>query len=385
MSSKIYFDNAATGVVDKSILEAFNKAIELYPGNPSSIHKYGQEAIRIIDKSRMMILNALGLRDHEVIYTSGATEANNLALKGYCLSHKNRGNHIIISEVEHPSILETARQLEREFGFEVTYVKINSEGKVTAESVKEALKENTILVSIMAVNNEIGSVNDIENIALLLKDYPKIVFHVDGVQALGKIAINYSNPDMITFTGHKVHGLIGSGCLLVRKGITLEPIISGGGQESGLRSGTLSLPLISTFAIAVKKACENQAVSYKKVKILAEELVSQFNQMSDILVINSNIKENPFVVNISLKNHKASVVVEALSNRDIYVSSISACHSSGEPVSYVVEALRHDYVLAHNTIRISFDPCNTLEEVAIFIKEFKAIIGEIKQWLPTIE
>lgn len=380
MSQKIYFDNAATTYVDKSILESFNKAIELYPGNPSSIHKYGQESSRIIEKSRMMILNALNLSQHEAIFTSGATEANNLALKGYCLSHKNRGNHIIVSEVEHPSILETARQLEKEFGFEVTYLKINSLGKIDIEELKSAIREDTIIVSIMAVNNEIGSVNEIEKIATVLKNYPKIVFHVDAVQALGKINFNYNDVDMITFTGHKVHGLVGCGCLVVRKNLSLLAMNSGGGQEFGLRSGTLSLPLISTFAMSVKKAIDNQRDAYKKVSILSEKLVALLNDCpKDLLSINSNVRENPFVVNFSLKNHKASVVVEALSNKDIYVSSISACHSNGEPLSYVVKALAHDDILAHNTIRVSFDAHNTVEEVEEFIKQFKEIIGGLKQ------
>ena len=378
-SNKIYFDNAATTFVDKSILESFNKAIELYPGNPSSIHKYGQESARVIEKSRALILNSLGLQNHEVVFTSGATEANNLAIKGFALAHKTRGKHIIVSEVEHPSILETARELERDFGYRVSYLHIGNDGKVSLDELKGLIEDDTFLVSVMAVNNEIGSVNNIEEIAKYLKDFPKIAFHVDAVQALGKIDVNYKDVDMITFTGHKVHGLVGSGCLVKRKGINLEAIINGGGQENNIRSGTYSLPLISTLALAISKAVKNQAETYKKVSQLAEKLVSELSKLDDLLVINSNYKENPFVTNFSLKNHKASVVVEALSNRNIFVSSISACHSSGEPMSYVVKALTHDDVLAHNTIRISFDANNTLEEIDTFIKEFKEIIGGLKQ------
>ena len=244
---------------------------------------------------------------------------------------------------------------------------------------KNLIQEDTFLVSIMAVNNEIGSVNDIEEIAKYLKQFPKIAFHVDGVQAIGKININYKDVDMITFTGHKIHGLVGSGCLIKRKGITLEAIINGGGQENNLRSGTYSLPLISTLALAISKAIKNQQENFKKVSALGEKLIYELNQLDDMLVINSNEKVNPFVINFSLRNHKASVVVEALSNRNIFVSSISACHSSGEPMSYVVKALRKDDILAHNTIRISFDSQNTVEEIDMFIKEFKEIIGGLKQ------
>lgn len=378
-SNKIYFDNAATTFVDKSILESFNKAIDLYPGNPSSIHKYGQESARVIEKSRALILNSLSLTDHEVVFTSGATEANNLAIKGFALAHKTRGKHIIVSEVEHPSILETARELERDFGYRVSYLHIGGDGKVSLNELKSLIEDDTFLVSIMAVNNEIGSVNNIEEIAKYLKAFPKIAFHVDGVQALGKINVNYKDVDMITFTGHKVHGLVGSGCLIKRKGIALEAIINGGGQESNIRSGTYSLPLISTLALAISKATKNQTSNYEKVSQLAQKLVFELKQMDDLLVINSNIEENPYVVNFSLKDHKASVVVEALSNRNIFVSSISACHSSSEPISYVVKALRHDDVLAHNTVRVSFDAHNTVEEIEVFIKEFKEIIGGLKQ------
>lgn len=378
-SNKIYFDNAATSFVDKSILESFNKAVDLYPGNPSSIHKFGQESARVIEKSRMLILNSLNLSQHDVVFTSGATEANNLAIKGFALAHKTRGKHIIVSEVEHASILETAKELERDFGYKVSYLHIDNSGKVNLEELKQLIQEDTFLVSIMAVNNEIGTVNNIEEIATYLKNFPKIVFHVDGVQAIGKVDINYNDVDMITFTGHKIHGLVGSGCLVKRKGIALEAIINGGGQESNLRSGTYSLPLISTLALAVSKAVKNQTENYKKVRLLAEKLVSELKQMDDLLVINSHIEENPFVVNFSLKNHKASVVVEALSNRNIFVSSISACHSNGEPMSYVVKALTQDDVLAHNTIRVSFDANNTIEEIDTFIKEFKEIIGGLKQ------
>ena len=378
-SNKIYFDNASTTFVDESILESFNKAIKTYPGNPSSIHKYGQESARVIEKARELILSSLSLNNHEVVFTSGATEANNLAIKGFALAHKTRGKHIIVSEVEHPSILETVRELERDFGYRVSYLHINSEGKVSLNELKSLIEDDTFLVSIMAVNNEIGSINDIEEIAKYLKQFPKIAFHVDGVQALGKININYKDVDMITFTGHKIHGLVGSGCLIKRKGISLEAIINGGGQENNIRSGTYSLPLISTLALAISKAVKNQAECFKKVSVVSHKLLDELKQMDDLVVINSNVEANPFVVNFSLKNHKASVVVEALSNRNIFVSSISACHSRGEPMSYVVQALRHDDVLAHNTVRISLDAQNTVEEVDTFIKEFKEIIGGLKQ------
>ena len=368
----IYLDNAATTVVNNEVLEAYNKAKRLYFANPSSIHIPGQEANRMLEKAREQILNILKCSDHELIFTSGATEANNLAIKGYAFKRMNRGKHIIVSNIEHPSVLEVAKQLEENFGFEVTYLPVNSQGIVEVETLKRAIKNDTILVSIMAVNNEIGTINHIHDIAVFLKNYPLIAFHVDATQAMGKIDLPYNEIDMISFSGHKIHGLKGSGALIAKQTLSFEPVISGGGQEEAMRSGTVSVALACSLAKAIKNS-----FPIKNMQEKHDFLVEKLEKIQGISM-NSNKNCSPFIVNFSLTEKKASVVVEALSNKGIYVSSVSACHSKREASSYVVAALGKDEKLAHNTMRVSMSNETTIEELEIFVKELKNILETIK-------
>ena len=378
MDRIIYLDNASTSKVDPEVLESFNQITLKYFANPSSIHRLGQESNRLLEKSREQILNLFKLKHHDVVFTSGATEANNLAIKGYAFANRSRGNHLITVATEHPSVLNTFKTLEK-YGYEVTILPVNKKGIVEVNSLKAAIKENTILVSVMAVNNEIGTINPIGEIGELLKDYPRIAFHVDMTQAVGKVNIPLDNVDMFSFAGHKIHGLLGSGALIKEKKILLEPQNNGGGQENDLRSGTNTVALSASLAKALRLALDKQKENYEKVSSLRDYLVTYLKNNDDRFVINSLDKNNPYIVNFSLLNRKASVVVEALSNRNIMVSSLSACHSKGEDYSYVVFAMNKDMCLAHNTIRVSFSYDNTLEEVKAFTKELTAILKEIKQ------
>ena len=375
----IYFDNASTTKVNPEVLAAYTKVCDTTFANASSIHFEGQKASRLLDKSRELILSSFGLSNtHQVIFTSGATEANNLAIKGYALKFKNRGNHIITTAIEHASVLETFRQLEKEFGFTVTYLPVDQHGEIDIVDLTNAITDKTILVSVMAVNNEIGVINDIENIAIFLKNYPKIAFHVDATQAVGKINLNYRDVDMISFSGHKIHGLKGTGALIKRKNLELLPVISGGGQEDNLRSGTNDVAGAVSLAKAVQLA--NSKISQNKVKITAISFViyKYLEENLDLYEINST-KDNPYVINFSSKSKKASVVVEGLSNLGIMVSSISACHSKKEAYSHVVEAMNKGENLSHNTIRISLDESNTIEEAKVFIEQLDKLIRGIKQ------
>ena len=378
MNNVIYLDNAATSKVYPEVLESFNQITLKYFANPSSIHSLGQQANRLLEKSREQILDLLNLNHHEVIFTSGATEANNLAIKGYALANKGRGNHIITAISEHPSVINTVKELEK-YGFEITVLPINEKGIVEVNSLKAAIKDNTILVSIMSVNNEIGTINPIKEIADLLKDYPKIAFHVDMTQAIGKVDIPLDNIDMFSFAGHKIHGLLGSGALIKDKKIILEPQNNGGGQENNNRSGTNTLALSASLAKALRLAINSQKENYEKVSRLRDYLLSYLKDNPDLYTLNSLDYNNPYIVNFSLLHHKASVVVEALSNRDIMVSSLSACHAKKEDYSYVVMALRNDLNLAHNTIRVSFSYDNTVDDVNALIRALKQIMKEIKQ------
>lgn len=378
MANVIYLDNAATTRVDPEVLNSYNQITLKYFANPSSIHSLGQESSRLLDKSREQILNVLKLTHHDVIFTSGATEANNLAIKGYCFTNRSRGKHIITSSTEHPSVLNTVLEMQ-DFGFEVTVLPVNKEGQIEVNSLKAAIREDTILVSLMMVNNEVGAINPIKEVGEYLKKFPKIAFHVDMVQAIGKLPLDFSNIDMFSVAGHKIHGLLGSGLLIKEKKIILKAINQGGGQENNLRSGTNTLALSASLAKALRLAIEGEANNFKKVKVLSERLLGYLKDNKDKYLINSYNEDNPYIVNFSLLHHKASVVVEALSNRGIMVSSLSACHAKNEDYSKVVYAMYQDLNLAHNTIRISFDKDNTLEEVEALIKNLEEILKEIKQ------
>ena len=378
MDDIIYLDNAATSKVYPEVLDSYNQITLKYFANPSSIHKLGQESNRLLEKSREQILSLLNLTHHEVIFTSGATEANNLAIKGYALANRSRGNHLITTAVEHPSVLNTFKALEK-YGYEITILPVNKKGTIEVNSLKAAIKDNTILVSIMSVNNETGAINPIKEVGELLKDYPKIAFHVDMTQAIGKIDIPLDNVDMFSFSGHKIHALLGSGALIKEKKIIFEPIANGGGQENNYRSGTNTLALSATLAKALRISLKEQKENYQKVSKLRDYLVSYLKDNPDLYCLNSLDNNNPYIVNFSLLNHKASVVVEALSNKGIMVSSLSACHSKNEDYSYVVLAMNNDMKLAHNTIRVSFSYDNTVDDVNALIRGLKQIMKEIKQ------
>ena len=373
----VYLDNAATTKVDPEVLNSYNQITLKYFANPSSIHSLGQESSRLLDKSREQILNVLKLTHHDVIFTSGATEANNLAIKGYCFANRSRGKHIITSSTEHPSVLNTVLEMQ-DFGFEVTVLPVNKEGQIEVNSLKAAIKKETILVSIMAVNNETGAINPIKEIGELLSNYPKIAFHVDATQAIGKVNFPLDNVDMFSFAGHKIHGLLGSGALIKEKKIILEPLNNGGGQENNNRSGTNTLALSASLAKALRIAINEQKDNYQRVSNLRDYLVSYLKDNPDIYHINS-FSDNPYIVNFSTINLKASVIVEALSNKGIMVSSLSACHAKNEDYSYVVYAMNHDMKLAHNTIRVSFSYDNNVDDVNAIIRGLKQIVREIKQ------
>ena len=380
MNKIIYLDNASKTIPYPVVVEKYNEISTTYFANPSSIHALGARANRELELGKEEILRLFKLQNHKVIYVSSATEANNLAIKGAALKYKNRGKHIVTSAYEHPSVLEAFRQLEEEFGFEVTCLLPNNDGIITVEAVKNVIRDDTILVSIMAVNNEIGAINPIEDIAKLLKDYPKVLFHVDAAQEVGKNLnpINYKDVDMVTISAHKTHGLIGVGALLIKKNIELLPLLSGGGQEYGLRSGTNDLALASAFVTALKISFRDYKKHYETVKECADILIEYLNNHKELFELNTPRVVNPYIINFSTLIKKGSVVVEALSNNGIMVSSISACHSSKEKGSHVVKALGKSEKIAGNTIRVSLSYLNNKEDIETFISTLESIIGAIR-------
>lgn len=380
MPNTIYLDNASTTKLDPKVKEVFTDALDKYYANPSSIHKLGQESNYLLNKSKDEILNLLKCNDHQVIFTSGATEANNLAIKGTCLRYKNRGKHIITSIYEHPSVLEAFKQLEKEFGFIVTYLSPNVDGIIDVNEIEKVIRNDTIFVSIMAVNNEIGSVNQIEDIADMLKKYPKVIFHSDASQLIGKTnkTINFNKIDLITISAHKMHGLVSSGVLIKRKKIDFLPLASGGGQEYNLRSGTNDLATALAFKTTLQLALLKQKERYEYVSNLANQIISYLKSNKDLYELNLPNPINPYIINFSSIKKKGSVVVEALSNNNIMVSSISACHSSKEKGSYVVASLNKSENVFNNTIRVSLDYLNSKEEIDTFVSTLDKIIKGIR-------
>lgn len=380
MANKIiYLDNASTTKTNPDVLKSYEEVVNNHNGNSSSIHQIGMDASYLLEKGRKQILSLLNIeKSHQCIFLSGATESNNLAIKGAAFNYQNRGKHLITTVIEHPSVLNAFKQLEEHFGFEVTYLKVGSNGKVNIDELKKALRKDTILVSVMAVNNETGIVQPINEIAELLKDYPKVYFHSDIVQGIGKVDIPFNKIDLITFTSHKIHGLKGTGCLIKNKSIALLPLNSGGGQENDERSGTVDVAGAIAFAKALRITLEKQNEAGYHIKNLIKPLVEYLKNNEDLYHLNSIVEENPYIVNFSLVNKKAAVVVEGLSREGIMVSSVSACHSKGEKRSYVVYEMSHDENLAHNTIRISLDESNTLDDINLLITSLDKIVKGIR-------
>lgn len=373
----IYFDNAASTKPYKEVIDAYlNCAINSYE-NPNSIHKNGMKYFNEINRIRQNILRQVGLNnEYEVVFTSGATESNNLAILGYCRRNKNRGKKVITTKIEHESVLNVFHELEEE-GFQVTYLNINEEGKISLDEFKSAFTNDTILVSTMVINNEVGLRLNIEEISKIVHTNPKCVLHIDAAQTLFKTQFNYTFADLITISGHKIHGLKGIGALLKRKKINLSPVNFGGGQENGLRSGTLDYPAIVAFNEAINIGKKNYRTDYENTKKLRDYLIEELSKIDEVIVHDYK-DSSPYILNISLKTKKGSVIVEALSNKDILVSSVSACNSKSEAISYVLLALGKSEIEASNALRISLSNENTLEECKEFIDKFKQILLEVK-------
>ena len=370
----IYLDYSATTPVDPRVLESFNKACLEYPGNPNSLHTLGVKANKLIEASTSQIKKILDIKDSEIVYTSGASESNNLALKGIAYKYKNRGKHIITTNFEHSSIYGPLSYLQNE-GFEVDFVETNEFGIVDIENLKSLIREDTILVSITAVNSEIGIKNPIEEIAHVLKDYPKLFFHVDMTQSIGKYKIDLTNIDLVSMSAHKIFGLKGVGMLIKKNNIRLEPIIHGGKSTTVYRSGTPALPLIVSLAKALRLIYENIDENYEKVKNLNNKLREKLKKVA-LVSINSNEECSPYVLNISVKNIKPEVLLHALEEYEIYISTQTAC-ASNTTLSKAVLALTNDEERARTSIRISLSYKTTEEEIDKFFDIFTSCVEKL--------
>lgn len=382
----IYFDNSATTRPYNEVLDSFVKISSEFFGNPSSLHGLGLQAEKLLTQARTQVANLLSVKPTEVYFTSGGTESNNLAIKGTAMLHKNKGKHLILSSVEHPSVRGAMEQLQK-LGFDITYLPADQTGRVKVEDVKASIKKDTILVSVMQVNNEVGTIQPIAEIGKLLKQYPTILFHVDAVQAVGKVPLNLkaNGVDLCSFSAHKFHGLKGTGALFIREGVRLDPLLSGGNQEWKVRSGTENVAGAVAMAKALRMTIENSEMGLevmKKVKSFLREGLSRI----DGLTINTPLENSaPHILNFSISGVKAEVLIHTLEQKGIYISTTSACSSKKQLPSQTLLAMGVPDDLADSAFRISLSYGNTEDEAEKVIMAIEEAAKQLRKVMKKYE
>lgn len=376
----IYFDNSATTKPYKEVLDSFTKVSTSFFGNPSSLHSFGAQSEKLISQAREQMAKLMKVQSNEIYFTSGGTESNNLAIKGSALMYRNRGKHIIISEIEHPSIKEAALQL-KELGFKVTSIPVDQNGHVNVKDIQKKITDETILVSIMHVNNEVGSIQPIKEIGDFLKDYPKILFHVDHVQGIGKVPLDFHNChiDLCSISAHKFHGLKGVGALYIRNGVKISPLLSGGGQENRLRSGTENTAGIISMAKALRITLQQQESHQKLMIRIKDFLRSQLEKIEGVVIHTPIFRSAPHILNFSIEGFKAEVFVHALEEKNIYVSTTSACSSKKAKASSTLMAMGVKEETALSAIRVSLAYENTIEEADKFIEAVNQAVTGLRK------
>ncbi|MGO2628869.1 MAG: cysteine desulfurase family protein [Enterococcus italicus] len=365
----IYFDNSATTMIDPQALDAYVKTSQRIIGNPSSLHDLGNQANRLLQQARKQIAQQLSVSEKEIFFTSGGTEGDNWVLKGTAWEKQEFGRHIIISSIEHPAVSEAAQQLEKQ-GFEVSVIPVTSAGFVSLSELEKAIRKDTILVSVMAVNNEMGAIQPIKAISQLLESYPKIHFHVDAVQAITKVPTEeWLTPrvDFATFSAHKFHGPRGAGFLFWRQGRKLSALLSGGGQENNQRSSTENVPAIVAMAKALRLAMERKAAKPTHVYDLKQALRNALAQYERVTIFSAMEQFAPHILCFSLEGIRGEVLVHAFEEKQIYLSTTSACSSRKHLASSTLHAMNMPANLATSAVRISLDESNTMAEVEQFL------------------
>lgn len=359
----IYFDNAATTKIYDDALTSYVQVSQKFFGNPSSLHQLGVDAYQVLTKARAQVASLLSVQPEEIFFTSGGTESNNWAIKGTALEKSVFGKHIITTKIEHPSVLQTCKQLER-FGFEVTYLDVDSKGIVNVEQLKESIRKDTILVSVMAVNNEVGAVQPIDEIAKVLEEYPSIHFHVDAVQAVERASqlLAIGRIDLLSLSAHKFHGPRGVGIMYKKFGRKIQALLTGGGQEKGERSTTENLPGIVATTKALRMALEEQSVTVELRSQLWKELATK----PEIRIFSPEDGAS-HVLCFAIKGVRGEVVVHAFENHGIYISTTSACSSKKGDSSSTLYAMDVPTEWATGAVRVSFSNDNTKEEVEHFV------------------
>lgn len=380
---EVYFDNAATTKIIPEVREIMLETMDVEYGNPSSMHIKGVQAENYLRNARNTIAKQLKCESKEIIFTSGGTESNNLALLGLALANKRAGNHIITTGIEHASVYNPVLYLQ-DLGFRVTFLKVDAKGKVDLQHLWESLDEDTILVSTMAVNNEIGAVEPIEEIAAIIKEYNRehdknILYHVDAIQAFGK-RILYPKRigiDAMSMSGHKIHGPKGSGALFVDSRAKIKPVLYGGGQEKGLRSGTENTAAIAGMGKATEIMYNRIEENNHKMQLVKDALIQGATQIEGVT---DNSGESPHIASLSFRGVRSEVLLHALEDRGIYVSAGSACSSNHPAISGVLTAIGLDKDLLESTLRFSFCEYNTVEEAEYTVDVLKELLPMLRKY-----
>ena len=377
----IYFDNSATTKPYPEALATYTEVATRIWGNPSSLHNLGSQATRILEASRKQIAELIGKKADEIYFTSGGTEGDNWILKGVAFEKAPYGKHIIVSDIEHPAIKESAAWLKTQ-GFEVDYVPVDARGFVKVDALADLLRPDTTLVSVMAVNNEIGSIQPIHDIAALLEDRSTVSFHVDAVQALAKVATEVYLPervDFATFSSHKFHGLRGVGFVYIKEGKKITPLLTGGGQEKEMRSTTENVAGIAATAKALRLAMENQEAFASKTQQMKEIIRKELANYPDVTIFSGEDHFAPHILTFGIKGVRGEVVVHAFEEFDIYISTTSACSSkAGKPARTLI-AMGVDKSIAQTAVRLSLDLENDMSQVEQFLTKFKLIYEQTQK------
>ncbi|MCX8173710.1 MAG: cysteine desulfurase NifS [Thermoplasmata archaeon] len=380
---RIYFDNSATTMVAPEVVEAMLPYYTQYYGNASSLHTFGQEAKKALEESRAKVAALINAQPDEIIFTGGGTESDNIAIKGIAYRNRTKGKHIITSSIEHPAVLETCRALEKE-GFELTYVRVSSEGIVDTQELERSIRKDTILITVMHSNNEIGTIQPVEEIGEIAARHG-IPFHTDAVQSAGKIKIDVKaqHIDLLTLTAHKIHGPKGVGALYIRKGIQLQPIIHGGGHEKGLRSSTENVAGVVGFGKACEIAATNLEANADHMRKLRERAIEGVLASIEASYLNGHRTQRlPNNANFRFTGIEGESLVLMLDEAGFATSTGSACSSHKLQPSHVLMALGLRHEEAHGSLRVTFSRYNTEAEVDLFLQTLPGIVGELRKISP---
>lgn len=377
----IYFDNSATTLPYPEAIKTYEEVATKIFGNPSSLHQLGSQSSRILQASRQQIAELLGKRTDEVFFTSGGTEGDNWVIKGLAFEKQRYGKHIIVSDIEHPAVKESAKWLQTQ-GFEVDFAPVDKKGFVKVDVLAKLLRPDTILVSIMAVNNEIGSVQPIKAISKLLADKASISFHVDAVQAIGKIATDdylTDRVDFATFSGHKFHSVRGVGFIYKKAGKKISPLLNGGGQEAGFRSTTENVAGIAAMAKALRIVLDKAKIGQKQLLAMKRILFDSLSHYDDVILFSEMEYFAPNILTFGIKGVRGEVLVHAFEEHDIYISTTSACSSkAGKPAGTLI-SMGISGKLAQTAVRLSLDENNDMSQVEQFLTIFKQIYEKTKK------